>query len=266
MYDFHLHSEYSMDSSSSMEDMVISAIKKNLKAICFTDHVDFDSTLQKIDFVFRTQDYFKNISKVKYKYKQDIEILSGVEIGMQAHLFKRYEHLLKDKPFDFVIMSIHAVNGKDIHSDNFTQEKRPLDALIEYYNTMQACVEGFNDFDVLGHIDYIDRYFDDYSLIPSFKDYGYIVEDILKVLIEKGKGIEINTGATRYGLDYSHPKIDILKLYKKLGGQIITFGSDSHSPSNVGHEYRTSEKLLKELGFKYIYIFKDRKKFPIDIL
>ena len=79
MYDFHLHSEYSIDSKTSMEMMVLGAIDKNLKSICFTDHVDFDSTAQGIDFVFRTSEYFKNIKQVKYKYMKDIEILAGVE-------------------------------------------------------------------------------------------------------------------------------------------------------------------------------------------
>lgn len=266
MYDFHLHSEYSMDSSSSMEKMVVSAIKKNLKSICFTDHVDFDSTSQRIDFIFRAQDYFRNISKVKYKYKEDIEILAGVEIGMQAHLFERYNKFIESNFFDFVIMSIHAVDKKDIHADNFTKGQKPIDAVIKYYNDMYDCVKGFDNFDVLGHLDYIDRYFDSYSPMPKFKEYAYVVEDILKILIKKDKGIEVNTAGKRYGLDYFHPKNQILKLYKDLGGETITFGSDAHSPKSIGYKYRTCEKLLKELGFKYMHIFKDRKKFPINLL
>lgn len=266
MYDSHLHSEYSMDSNSSMEDMVKSAINKNLKSICFTDHVDFDSTVQKIDFAFRTQDYFRNINKVKYKNKQIIEILAGVEIGMQPHLFERYNSFIENNPFDFVIMAIHAVNGKDIGAKDFTLGKKPIDILIEYYKEMYDCIQGFDNFDVLGHIDYIDRYFHDFSLIPDFKNYAGIIEIILKMLIEKGKGIELNTSGMRYGLDYFHPKINILKLYQALGGEIITFGSDAHSPANIGYEYKTCEKLLKDLGFKYIYIYKNRKKFPINIL
>lgn len=266
MYDSHIHSEYSMDSTSSMESMVRSAIDKNFKSICFTDHVDFESSLQKIDFVFRPQDYFRNINKVKYKYKKYIEILAGVEIGIQSHLFQRYGDFLENIPFDFVIMSIHGVGGKDLHLDDFTQGMDPIDGLRQYYNESLACVKGFDNFDVLGHIDCIDRYFEDYSLIPKFQDYEFLVEEILSVLIEKGKGIEINTSGLRYGLDYFHPKIEILKLYKKLGGEIITFGSDAHSPPHIGYEYRTGERLLKELGFKYIHIFKDRKKFPINIL
>ena len=93
MYDFHLHSEYSIDSKASMENMVLGAIEKNLKSICFTDHVDLDSTSKRLDFVFRTSDYFRNIKQVKYKYMKNIEILAGVEIGIQPHLFERYNKL-----------------------------------------------------------------------------------------------------------------------------------------------------------------------------
>ncbi|MBU5426387.1 histidinol-phosphatase HisJ family protein [Tissierella pigra] len=266
MYDFHLHSEYSIDSKASMESMVLAAIDNNLKSICFTDHVDLDSTVERIDFVFRTSDYFKNIRQVKYKYMKDIEILAGVEIGIQPHLFERYNEFIDDNNFDFVLMSVHSVNKLDIHADGFTKEIEPLKALEAYYNDMYTCVKGFNNFDILGHLDYIDRYFDDYSTIPKYDEYHYMIESILKILIENGKGIEINTAGMRYGLGYFHPKIQILKLYRELGGEIITIGSDSHKPDTIGYGYRSAEKMLKELGFKYVHIFKERKKFPINIV
>jgi histidinol-phosphatase (PHP family) len=266
MYDFHLHSEYSIDSKASMESMVLAAIDRNLKSICFTDHVDLDSTAQRIDFVFRTSDYFRNIRQVRYKYMKDIEILAGVEIGIQPHLFERYNKFIDNNNFDFVLMSIHSVNGLDIHADSFTKGIEPIEALKAYYNDMYHCIKNFNNFDVLGHLDYIDRYFENYSAIPKYDEYYCIIESILKVLIENGKGIEVNTAGMRYGLGYFHPKIQILKLYKELGGEIITIGSDSHRPDTIGYEYKAVEKMLKELGFKYIHIFKERKKFPINII
>ncbi|MFA5576848.1 MAG: histidinol-phosphatase HisJ family protein [Tissierellaceae bacterium] len=265
MYDFHLHSEYSMDSKASMESMVLSAIGSNLKSICFTDHVDYDVTSEGIDFVFRTADYFRNINQVKYKYKNQIEILAGVEIGMQSHLFERYNKLIEENEFDFVIMSIHAVDKIDIHTGEFTRKYEAQEALERYYKEINKCVSGFSNFDVFGHLDFIDRYFDKGVSIPRFEDYHFLVYDILRLLIENNKGLEINTAGMRYGLGYYHPKISILKLYRELGGEIITIGSDSHTPETIGHDYKLVEKILKDLGFKYIYIFKDRKKFPIKI-
>ncbi|MCK9444210.1 MAG: histidinol-phosphatase HisJ family protein [Tissierellaceae bacterium] len=265
MYDFHLHSEYSIDSKASMESMVASAINNNLKSICFTDHVDYDATTTGMDFVFRTADYFKNINQVKYKYKNEIEILAGVEIGMQPHLFDRYNTLIENNNFDFVIMSLHAVEKIDIHTGEFTKKYEPLDALERYYGDIKKCISGFSNFDVFGHLDFIDRYFNRTASIPRFEDYYGLVYDVLKLLIQNNKGIEINTSGVRYGLGYYHPKVSILKLYKELGGEIVTIGSDSHAPNTIGHDYKLAEKLLRDLGYKYIFIFKDRKKFPINI-
>jgi histidinol-phosphatase (PHP family) len=265
MYDYHLHSEFSIDSKIPMETMVQAGINKNLKSLCFTDHVDLESTPNKIDIQFRPDDYFKNINKVKYKYKNFIEVAAGVEIGMQSHLGKRYEDFINNNPFDFVIMSIHAIDGKDLYIDEYLKDKEPLFAIQEYYKTMYMCLQKYDEFDTLGHIDFIDRYFDDYKDIPKFQKYSDIVEGILKILIEKGKALEINTAGLRYGLDYFHPKMQILKLYRDLGGELLTIGSDAHTPDNIGYEYKFAEKALKELGFKYIYIFKERKKFPIKI-
>jgi len=265
MYDFHLHSDYSMDSKSPMEKMVYSAIEKNLKSICFTDHIDLEATSQKIDFQFRIEDYFREIKKVKYKYINNIEILSGVEIGMQPHLKVKYDNIIENNPFDFVIMSIHGVNGKSIAIDRLFEKTSPKEVLDLYYNEMYKCVKIFDNFDVLGHLDYVDRYISNPDNLPDYKMYYDIITEILKIVIEKGKGVELNTAGLRHGLSYPNPKPSILKLYKDLGGEIITIGSDAHSPEYLGYNYKLGEKLLKELGFKHIYLFKNRKKFPINI-
>ena len=162
-------------------------------------------------------------------------------------------------------MSLHTIDGKDIYSNNFTHNKDPLDVLLKYYDYLYQCINIFDNFDIVGHIDFIDRYFNDFSSLPAFEEYAEIIEQILKLIINKEKGIEVNTSGIRYGLNYFHPKPKILNLYKDLGGEIITIGSDAHSPEFIGYEYKTAEKLLREFGFKYIYLYKGRKKFPIHI-
>ena len=243
MYDCHIHSDFSIDGKYLMEEMVLGAISKNMKSICFTDHIDFDVTENKIDFEFRPNDYFKKIKQVKYKYMDKIEILAGVEIGIQPHLYSRYNELDDKNPFDFVIASVHAIDGKDIHADNFTYNKKPLEALAIYYDYLYQSIKKYDNYDVIGHIDYIDRYFEDFSKIPDFKEYYTYVRKILELVIEQGKGIEINTAGIKYGLGYYHPKIEILKLYRSLGGEIITIGSDAHSPEFIGYEYKEVENF-----------------------
>lgn len=78
-----------------------------------------------------------------------------------------------------------------------------------------------------------------------------LVLEILKKVIEDGKGIELNTSYHRYRLTDTTPSQDILKLYRKLGGEIITIGSDSHKPSHLGTYIDEAKELLKSLGFRF---------------
>ena len=81
----------------------------------------------------------------------------------------------------------------------------------------------------------------------------------MKTLIEKGKGIEINTSGYRYGLGHTHPQFELVKRYKELGGEIITVGSDAHVPEDISKDFDKAYKMLEEAGFKYLTLFTDKK-------
>ena len=82
-----------------------------------------------------------------------------------------------------------------------------------------------------------------------------MIQEILEIVIKDEKGIEVNTSSHRYGLKDSTPSRDILKLYKELGGKIITIGSDSHKIEHLGAYINEAKELLKELGFEYYCTF-----------
>ena len=128
-----------------------------------------------------------------------------------------------------------------------------------YFESILDNVTCIKDYDVYGHLDYVVRYGPSKSGNYIFKDYSDVFEAILKQIISDGKGIEINTGGLYKGLTFPHPKIEILKLYKELGGELITIGSDAHTPNYIGYGFDTAENLLKECGFKYYCTFKARK-------
>ncbi len=267
MYDLNIHSEYSINSSYPMEKMVKSAISKRAKVVTFTDNIDFEACKNKIDIKFRVRDYLREATSLKYKYSDSIEIYSGIEIGLQPHLVKKYSELVNNYPFDFVLMTIHTVSGSNIVKDKVLNTKDIKRTYFEYYSQMLESVRLFDDFDVLGHIDFIDNYVLKHSgtsLDPSIYDDMFpIIKDILEILIKKNKGLEVNTSSTRSGLTYFYPKPSILKLYKELGGEIITLGSDARKPEDICHEFKEAERLLKEIGFEAIYYYKDRKKIKI---
>ena len=128
-----------------------------------------------------------------------------------------------------------------------------------YFTEMLKNINTIDKFCVYGHIDFISRYgiYKDNSL--KYRDYSDLIDEVLKTLINKNKGIEINTSGYRYKLNQTYPQYDILKRYKELGGEIITIGSDAHTPDYVGDHFEVAYEMLVKSGFKYITRFKNLK-------
>lgn len=262
MYDFHIHSEHSLNSKESMENIVHTAIHRDFKCICFTEFIRPESFKNDGNLLYKKNRYFDNIKQVKYKFNNFINILAGIEIELNPNLSNIYDDFINSNPFDFVILSF-----KNTHRNLITKKNKyePIELIRNYYDYIYETLKLFDNFDVLGHFDYIDRFFVEDSNQIKFKDYSEQVDRILKLLINNGKGLEVNTSAQRLGLDYFFPKVEILKRYKKLGGEIVTIGSDSKDISELGYKYDEAMELLKEIGFNKVHIFESRDGLPIKI-
>lgn len=270
--DFHMHSCFSSDSEARMEDMVKGAIDKGLNMICFTDHYDFlypSLDVETWSFTFCVEDYFKMISDLKEQYRGQIEILTGVELGLRNEPAIRektrafYKKMVNEFPFDFVIGSTHVLENTDPYYDAYWIGKTKETGLRDYFTSIKENASFYSCFDVYGHLDYMIRYVRDTEKDYNASDYQDILDEALKKLIVSGKGIELNTSGFKYGLNRPHPKMEILKRYKELGGTILSIGSDAHKPEHLAYDFKKAKNLLNELGFSYYTIFKERK--PVQI-
>lgn len=257
--DYHMHSNFSDDSDEKMEDMIKSAIDKGLSHIAVTDHVDFLYPDPEFPFMIDYDEYRKAFYELKDKYCGKIDMSFGVEMGFQPCAEKIIKDFLDEKEFDFVIGSTHCVGGLEMYGDSFYKGKTKEEAFTEYFEDVLNSVKTYPVFNVYGHMDYVNRYggYEDKSL--SYFDYKDIIDEILKELISRGKGLDFNTSGYRYGIGYAHPQKEILRTYKALGGEIITTGSDAHKKEDVAADFDAAYGLLSELGFKYVTVFKDKK-------
>ena len=243
--DYHVHTEFSNDSIYPMEEVVKDAISLGIKDICFTDHVDYGPYRDWDDprgIKYRPGDegepeqvaltnvdygkYFSMIEKLREKYKDKIAVKAGMEFGVQTHTIPEYEKLFRSYPFDFIILSIHQAGDQEFWTNEYQSGRTQQEYNEGYYKELLSVVQNYHNYSVLGHMDLIVRY-DSYGVYP-FEKLKPLLTEILKTVIADGKGIEVNTSNHRYGLSDMTPSRDILKLYKELGGTIITIGSDSH--------------------------------------
>lgn len=250
-----MHSDFSADCDTSMEKTIEKAIDIGLKEICFTEHIDYEYPDKDWVFEFDLDAYDAKIKAMQKEYEGKIVIKKGVEIGVQPHLLDRYEDLMKEHSFDFIICSMHATDKKDLHSGEFFHGRTVDEAYQLYYGELLDCVKRYKGFNILGHIDLVKRYTKENSK-HNFHD---MIKEIFDEIIPAGKGIELNTSGFRYGLNQGMPSKDILQLYKDSGGEIITLGSDSHVETTLAYRFKDSLELLRSLGFRYIATFDERK-------
>lgn len=260
--DYHLHSYFSGDSDSPMEEMILQGIRSGLTSLCFTEHMDMDYVYVKPEetgmFDLNTDSYLYELATLKSKYEGQIKLLFGVELGIQPHLRKELALYAKSFPFDFIIASSHLCNGKDPYHPYFYEGRSDEEAYREYFASILDNLKIFGNFDVYGHLDYVVRYGVSKDADYCYDKYKDILDRILEQLLSMEKGIELNTGAMGYNLKELNPCNDILKRYRQMGGEIITIGSDAHKPADMARGFDRAAQVLTECGFKYYATFENR--------
>lgn len=259
LWDTHMHTHHSGDSDAPPEAMIEAAIREGLGGICFTDHYDYDYPEEPEIFLLDFDAYRRESAILCDKYSGRLPVLWGVEIGLQPHLAAHNRTVTSALPFDFVIGSSHVVHGVDPYYRAYYEGRSEAAAYREYFESILENLKTDADFDVYGHLDYVVRYGPGKNADYSYQKYADIIDEILCTLIAQGKGIELNTGGFRHGLGHPNPTEDILSRYRALGGEIITLGSDAHSPEYVGSEFGRIPALLRAAGFTHYTVFEHRR-------
>lgn len=256
--DYHLHTSFSGDSDTDPRIQVERAISLGMEEICLTDHQDFDLPPGEFCFVFDTDRYFRELRSLREEYAGRIDIRIGVEAGLQTHLGDVIDWYLGMYPFDFVIGSTHLSRKLDPYDAIFWEGIDEDKAIERYFMDERDCILATSCYDVAGHIDYVFRKCSDPTK-KAWPRYSDLIDDILRRIIEQGKGIECNTSGFRSGQGAPNPHPDIIRRYRELGGEIITIGSDGHVPEHVGKDFDMLHDMLTDCGFRYYTVFRERK-------
>src|SRR5690625_6079812 len=155
-------------------------------------------------------------------------------MGRQPHVLDDCEVVANEEQLDFIICSMHATDGKNLHRGDFFERRTPEEAYEIYFTELQECIKQFKQYSILGHLDLVKRY----KKLDTNRNFHELIEPILKTVIEDGKGIEVNTSGFAYGLGSGMPSTDMLKLDKECGGVIITVESDSNEAYEIFLPYK----------------------------
>lgn len=266
--DYHLHSEFSDDSTEPMENQVERAIEIGLDELCFTDHVDYGIKRDWDDprgIMYRGGDgvnssaddreplanvdypkYFAKAKRMREEYAGRVSVKAGLEFGIQTGTLGKYRTLFSTyrDDLDFVLLSMHQVDNKEFWNGEYFKGRTQQEYNFAYYDEICRVQQQFKDYSVLAHLDLLARY-DPAGPYPFDRVRDQVAE-ILKLAIRDGKGIEINTSSWHYGLADTQPLRKILRLYKDLGGKVFTFGSDAHKTAFLGDHFADARRIVRD--------------------
>lgn len=264
LIDCHTHSSNSPDADDTVLAMCKKASLLGLVAYAITDHCEcnvyYDEGYDKT-----TEKSFAEITAIKEKYDGRLNLLCGIELGQANQNYGNAEKVLSDKRLDFVIGSVHNLTGfADFAFLDYPHENK-THLLEAYYKEMlEICKWG--KFDILGHLTYPLRYMvGEQGFEIDMKPFHEPICEIFRTVIENGMGIEINTSGLRQKYGKTFPDLEYIKLYRELGGEILSLGSDSHCTMDLGKGIADGAELALEAGFKAVTYFKERKPHFVDL-
>lgn len=251
LYDLHNHTEYSFDSERSMRQTIEESIAAGIDIMGISDHLDFSPGDPGADY-YHAERQFAEFPALKDEYSGRIDLHLGIEASYEDYYYDKTKSIISAWPFEYVIMSVHFVEKLVISNWIEKIEKNASSAedvdYSPYFRQMLDTVR-YADFDILGHMDYYKKY-SAFSHVNTFERYNDFYTDILKVLIDRGKVLEINTSGLRQACNEQFPSESILSMYKSLGGNAVVTGSDSHKTGQAGYGIDTAENLIQKYDFE----------------
>jgi histidinol-phosphatase (PHP family) len=257
--DTHTHTVYSFDGieHATVDAMCRRATELGLKYLCITDHYEANYKTQYPEFKpYDAEGAAKEIFEAKEKYKDDLSVIYGIECGQITQSTESALEFLKDRSFEFVIGSLHNTNGDDdpYFMDMSRLTQKELRANWDKYLEELYSVASFECFDTLAHLTYPLRYCvrDNNPFDITYS--ADAIAMILKRVIDNGMCLEVNSSGFRQNMNAPVPDKFVLSMYKELGGELLSIGSDAHMPEHMAYGFKQTEEYLKNLGFKYYHL------------
>ena len=282
LIDCHTHTQFSMDSEADINKCVQAAERLGLAAYAITDHCECSSWYPeehyKDDACFENLDYFNYkkdflasvaaVTELKERYSGRMEIICGTEMGQATQAPDIAKLMASDERLDFIIGSMHQIRGeKDFYYIKYDDMSMDgiYDLLGRYFDEVYELCRDC-DFDVLGHITYCARYMKCRNgIMPDLSRYDEVIAESFRELIRKDKGIEINTSGIRQGFGDCFPSLKYVKLFRDLGGEILSLGSDAHTPEDIGKNIADGADIARAAGFTRLAYFKKRRPYFVSL-
>ncbi len=260
IFDSHTHSDNSPDAQHSVTFMCEKAIAQKVLGLCITDHCEL-RTYEQEHYETRIAQSVFEARKARKIFNGRLSVRCGIELSDILYDPAHVQRLLEQYTFDLVLASQHnTADGTDIYYTNFKEwSATDVDTYLQWYFETLIALAKWNNFDILAHLTYPVRYITGvHKISVDLHRYDDQIDTLLRILVQNGKGIEINTSGLGQELGDTMPPLTYVKRYRELGGEYITLGSDAHTADAIGHGIQAGMQMLLDSGFQYFTFYEER--------
>ncbi|PRY17384.1 histidinol-phosphatase HisJ family protein [Kineococcus rhizosphaerae] len=263
--DDHVHSRFSWDAfAGDMEGTCRRAVDLGLPAVSFTEHVDFeawsappggwrwpegvrgtiDGHGRFLGAPLEVEAYVAEVARCRDLFPA-LTIRTGIELDAGHRYPQEVADLLRTG-FDRVVGSVHALAdladpGQFLEVSSAFAQRTAVDVVLAYLEQVREMVASDVRFEVLGHVDYPLRHWPAGLEVP-WPELEEPLRHTLSVLAASGRALEVNTSLP---LD-----LRIVRWWCEAGGDAVAFGSDAHSPGELGQRFREVARAVESAGFR----------------
>ena len=257
LQNLHIHTTY-CDGKDTPEQVICAAIEKGFGGIGFSGHsYMFYSPIHSMSLE-GTEDYKKEITLLKHKYKGIIDVFLGLEFDAYSEIdLSGYDYMIGGLHYlklgnEFVGFDRSAEVVAQVIDTHF--EGNGLEFAKEYYRQLAHLPE-YGKFDIIGHFDTITKNIEKVKFFDiESKEYLQCALTAMDALRGKIPFFEVNTGAIARGYRTTpYPAVNLLKEFRKMGfGAVIS--SDCHNAEYLDCGFELARNLLWDAGFREQYI------------
>jgi len=258
--DYHMHSKFSSDGDSSPAAMCRQAIKLGIREIGFSEHWDMGPYEAKPRFL-KVESWFEEIERLRSRYAGKLVIRAGLEVSEPHHHPRETAEVLSRGAFDYVFGSVHFVGPHFMFDESYFRNHKPDEVYRSYFMEVEEMLLSA-DIDIVAHLDIPVR-----TAKPIFgfepRRYEESIRRILRRIVDRGLGLDINTAGLRKKANNLMPDPLILSWYAEMGGKRVTLGSDAHTSKQVGLHLDQAVVAIRAAGISTITRFDHRQPQPL---
>jgi histidinol-phosphatase (PHP family) len=260
---YHTHTRWS-DGKCSVEDHVQAARAAGLDEVGISDHLLLPPDGRTAAWSMsadRLPDYVDTVREAARRHRS-VRVRLGIEADFLPETVAALAGLLGSHPFDYVIGSVHRVDGFPLDETPRSWERldrEAVDATWRRYWERIRQLAASRQFDIVAHLDLPKKFG-----FRARSDLSEPIAEALDAIAGAGMAIEINTSGWHWPAGEAYPSPDLLRGARRRGIPLV-ISADAHVPQHLTRDFGRARELALGAGYRELVRFESRRRFAVPL-